>query len=322
VTRSRGFLQLAVALAVLVVVGGVAVLLADAFTVSPSRPHATPGTTQHDRSGSPIEVHFNFGAYVDPPIYTEPERISAFEDFESQLGHRLGVYHTYHPWTQPFPSEADRYFADRGTTVLISWAGTDTRAINSGVYDDLIRQRAADVRALGDHVILQWRWEMNRRNLATEIHSPGEYAEAWRHIHRIFDEMGATEVRWAWCPLSDQIADLDFSAYYPGDEWVDFIGANGYARTPDQSLADVFEPFFAWAADRKRPILIGEFGRPVDMGTHASLVQWLRDGLRTLAARRQVAVVVYFESGRGTSGEYDLADIPEAMAELRKWAPS
>ena len=310
------------AVVLVVVVLGVALVVGRSLTTSNTSPHTSSPTTTHHQSQRPLDVRFDFGAYVDPPVYTDPERIKAFEDFEAKLGHRLGVYHSYHPWAQPFPSEADRYFADRGTTVLLSWAGTDTRSIISGAQDDLIRERASAIRALGDHVILQWRWEMNRPNLAEEIHSPAEYVQAWRHIHRIFDEVGATQVRWAWCPLSDLNADLDFSAYYPGDAWVDYVGANGYARMPDESLADVFEPFFAWAADRPRPILIGEFGRPVDMGSHASLVRWLQAGLRTLATNRQVAVVVYFETENGASGEYDLAEVPDALAELRRWGPS
>ena len=311
---------LVVALVLIVVaVLVVGIALARSETSQPPGARHTPQVRQPQK---PPQVHFRFGAYVDPPVYTQEERIKAFEGFEAKLGHRLGVYHTYHTWTQPFPSEADRYFADRGTTVLISWAGTDTRDITSGVYDEMIRQRARETRALGKRVIIQWRWEMNRRNLAAEVHSPEDYVAAWRHIHQLFDEEGATQVRWAWCPLSDRIADLDFSAYYPGDDYVDFIGANGYARNSGQSLAYVFEPFFDWAADQKRPILIGEFGRPVNMGTRAQLVDWFNDGLRTLASNPRVAVVVYFESGRGTTGEYDVADIPDALAALREWVPS
>ena len=267
-----------------------------------------------------LDVPFRFGAYVDPTTYTDDARIAAYEQFERALGRKLDVYHSYHPFTADFPSRGDRHFAAQGKTLLISWSGTDTRDIVSGQHDDLVRQRARALAALDVPVILQWRWEMNRRNLAEEIHSPADYVAAWRHLHALFEQEGVTNVSWAWCPLSDYDADLDFSAYYPGDDVVDYIGANGYARNAGASFADVFYPFLQWARDRPgKPILIGEFARPVDMGSPESLVRWLTRARTTLANNPRIKVVTYFESARGSSGRYDLTKVPGALAALRDW---
>jgi len=266
-----------------------------------------------------LDVPFRFGAYVDPPSYTEDNRIESFEAFEKKLGRKLDLYHSYHPWLQEFPSTADRHFAYRGTTLLLSWAGTDTLDIVSGRYDEMIRSRARGLRALGTPVILQWRWEMNRPNLAPEIHSPQDYVAAWRHLHEVFDQVGVDNVEWAWCPLSDALADLDYSAYYPGDDWVDWIGANGYARSPTQTFAQVFDSFFTWAEAVDKPILIGEFARPTDMGSADSLRRWLEGASRTIAQHPSIKAVAYFESARGSSGKYDLIDVPGALEALRDW---
>jgi len=266
-----------------------------------------------------LDVPFRFGAYVDPPVYTDDSRIESFEAFEAKLGRKLDLYHSYHPWLQEFPSTADRYFADRGTTLLLSWAGTDTLDIVSGRYDEMIRSRARGLHELGTPVILQWRWEMNRRNLASEIHSPGDYVAAWRHLHDVFEQEGVDNVEWAWCPLSDAVADLDYSAYYPGDDWVDWIGANGYARSPTQTFAQVFDSFFTWAEAVDKPILIGEFARPTDMGSADSLRRWLEGARRTIAEHPSIKAVAYFESARGSTGKYDLIDVPGALGALRDW---
>jgi hypothetical protein len=186
----------------------------------------------------------------------------------------------------------------------------------------MIRTRARALRDLGKPVILQWRWEMNRPNLSSEIHSPEDYVAAWRHLHQLFDQEGATNVAWAWCPLSDAAADLNYSAYYPGDSWVDYIGANGYARTPSESFADVFRSFLTWARGSGKPILIGEFARPTDMGSPASLISWLQGARRTILDHPQIKVVAYFDSARGSSGTYDLADVPGALDALRAWGKS
>lgn len=259
-----------------------------------------------------------FGAYVDPPEYTEPGRIAAFNSFESQLGRRLDIFHNYHTWGDPFPDAADRYFARRGTRVLLSWGGTDTDAISAGTYDALIRQRAEDLKQLSRPVLLEWRWEMNRPNLRSEIHSGAEYVAAWRHIHAIFDQVGAHNVRWVWCPLSDVAADLDFSMYYPGDRYVDWIGADGYPRSPDQSFAQVFAPFMVWAAAVHKPIIIGEFGQQA--GARGSRADWLDDARVYVKDHPQIKAISYFESARGVSGSYAVATEYSALVAMTNWA--
>lgn len=269
--------------------------------------------------GSRLDVPFRFGAYVDPPLYLEDDRIAAFEGFERALGRRLDIYHSYHPWEESFPSVADRYFARRGTQLLLSWGGTDTAVIQSGAYDDLIARRARALRALDTPVLLQWRWEMNRPNLAAEIRSGADYVAAWRRIRDIFTEVRVPRVQWAWCPLVDDGADLDFTAYFPGVDYVDFVGANGYAREADESFEDVFAPFFRWARDLDHPVLIGEFGRSATMGDEETQARWLAEAGRFLVDEPTVEAVCYFNNARGASGDYDITGSPAALDALRGW---
>lgn len=259
-----------------------------------------------------------FGAYVDPARYSEDSRIAAFEDFERLLGRQLAIYHNYHPWDAPFPSRSDQYFAERGTTLLLSWAGADTRRIVSGEYDALIRSRAEAIGRLGSPVLLRWRWEMNRPNLAQQIHSGADYIAAWRHIHDIFTELGVDNVGWVWCPLSDDLADDNFGDYYPGDSYVDWICADGYARSAQQSFKQVFSPFVAWARRVQKPILIGEFGRAE--GRRGSRARWL-DGARLYVEETpQIKAVSYFQSARGASGNYSVIKEPSAVDAMKTWA--
>jgi hypothetical protein len=259
-----------------------------------------------------------FGAYVDPREYREHQRVSAFVDFENRLGRRLAIYHNYHPWTDPFPSHSDRYFADRGTTLLLSWAGTDTLTITSGRDDAMIRKRAEALAELNRPVLLRWRWEMNRPNLAAQIHSGPDYVAAWRHIHDIFTEVGADDVGWVWCPLSAAQADSDYGSYYPGDQYVDWICSDGYSNSAADSFDDVFKPFLGWAATIDKPVLIGEFGRT--QGAAGSRAAWLLAARRSIERTPQIKGVLYFESPQGVSGNYSLIDEPDAIAAMRAWA--
>lgn len=258
-----------------------------------------------------------FGAYVDPPIYTQDAQVRSFENFERSLGRKLAIFHNYHTWQDPFPSRPDYYFARRGTTLLLSWAGADTEQIVSGRYDFLIRDRAKRIAKLGYPVLLRWRWEMNRANLRDQIHAPSEYVEAWRHIHDIFADAGVTNVSWVWCPLVSSQSDSDYSSYYPGPRYVDWLCADGYAETPTQSFQQVFDPFLSWARQQGKPILIGEFGRKA--GAPGSRASWLRAAELFVEKTPQIKAVCYFESPRGTSGNYAVSEEPDALAALRAW---
>src|SRR5205085_362734 len=112
------------------------------------------------------------GAWVKPRIPTQVGLVAAEHTFEGQLGRPLDVVQVYHQWDDDFPSAADVQFVRSGKTLMISWAGTDTRVITSGRFDELIRDRAEAIKALGTPVLLRWRWEMNRPNLQGSIWSP------------------------------------------------------------------------------------------------------------------------------------------------------
>ena len=158
-----------------------------------------------------------FGARVKGATYTDSADIAAVAHLQQNIGRRLAIVHVYHLWQDPFPSSSDLAFLRQGSTLLLSWSGTDTRAIAAGRYDSMIRQRALAVKALGRRIFLEWRWEMDRPGLQAQIHSPADYIAAWDHIRSIFAEEHVTNVGWVWCPTADGFATGKAPAYYPGN---------------------------------------------------------------------------------------------------------
>ena len=71
-----------------------------------------------------------------------PTRSTRSTPCSRKLGRKLGIVHTYLKWQAPFPTVSDRAFLSDGLTLLISWAGTDTKQIISGTDDAWIRTRA------------------------------------------------------------------------------------------------------------------------------------------------------------------------------------
>lgn len=278
-------------------------------------PPGSPGTITTPKGPTPPAHGAWVGASVTADGGGPQAKIDAFRSFESKAGRHLDIAHVYHPWDEQFPSASDKYFVQHGYTLLLSWAGTDTRTITSGRYDDMIRQRAREVKALGKPILLSWRGEMNRPNLQAEIWSAKDYVAAWKHIHKVFADEGATNVGWAWCPLAKDFNTGTGPAYYPGDDQVDWTCLDAYPGQDLQSFSQIVSPFLRWTAPHHKPVLIGEFGIGHRYG--AQRAAWLRAAAQTIQKSGQIKALAYFDGKAGTDSgakALSLEDTPDALA--------
>lgn len=234
----------------------------------------------------------------------------AVAEFEKGVGRRLDIVQNYYPWETPFPTDIDTETLAAGGIPLISWNGTDSTRITSGSADALIVQRAKAVAALGKPVFLRWFWEPdNKKKLAT-AGSPEDYIAAWKHIRTVFREQGATNAAFVWCPTSIGFSMDRAQPFYPGDDEVDWLCADGYGSAGGRSFRQVFASFYKWAAPHGKPIILGEFGVS---GDDAGSAKWLRDGFATLTKDMpSVRAVVYFDADVNS-----LRNRPQSLAALR-----
>lgn len=60
--------------------------------------------------------------------------------------------------------------------------------------------------------------------------TPGEYVDMWRSVHDAFESLPFDRhtLQWMWAPNSDDFGEHAAEEYYPGDEYVDWIGIDGY----------------------------------------------------------------------------------------------
>lgn len=270
------------------------------------------------RPGTVKPAGAQFGAYVEPAMYTDEERMAALERFEASLGRQLDIVHSFHPFEHPFPSAFDRFVIARESTLLLSWAGTNTDEIVAGLHDDLIETRARAIRDLEVPVLLRWRWEMNRPNLRQEIATPASYVRAWRHIRSIFADVGANNVQWVWCPLGHNFTATSAPDYYPGDDEVDWLCVDAYSARATEPLEMHLTEFLDWAKRRPLPIMLGEFSTTRVPGG-GDLATWLQQTRRLVKSQEQIAAVVFFEADNGESGPHAFSPDEEALAELVRW---
>jgi hypothetical protein len=176
-----------------------------------------------------------------------------------------------------------------------------SRIVN-GDFDSYLRSWAEGVKSLGYPVAIRFAHEMNGDWYPwcekANGNRPGEYVQAWRHVHDLFERAGATNVIWVWSPnarwskTTGNLVDL-----YPGDDYVDWVGTTGYYGTGTWSDYTSFDAIFGPTIAEirtfsRRPMVVTETGATDAGGRKA---QWIRDTFQALPKHRDVIGLIWFE---------------------------
>lgn len=181
---------------------------------------------------------------------------STLDAYASMVGRRPDIFLVFRNMAGPllYSSEISNLRA-RGETPMVtlepylSSGVASLPDIAAGKYDAYFRKEADAVRGLGMTVMIRFAHEMNLLSSDWGPNKAGNtgsaYADAWRHIVTVFRAEGATNVQWVWAPNVDY-GGRPFNQFFPGDEWVDYIGLDGYnwGTSGSESFAD-FSKIFA-----------------------------------------------------------------------------
>ena len=233
------------------------------------------------------------------------KQILAKEQFN---GRKYDIVHYFYKWDATLPSWREHWIIDGGRTPMISWAGPVVTTILDGSQNAHIDKQARALRDLNHPVILRFFWEMDGNfNKARAVGSE-QYKQAWRLLRQRFQAAGADNVEFAWVPTADGFRRGEAQKWYPGDDAVDWIGADGYNWYPVsnnesskwRSFKEIFDPFYQWAKERNKPLIIGEMGVQEDPADPNRKAQWLRDS--AIAMERDfplIKAVIYFNGDGG-----------------------
>lgn len=108
-------------------------------------------------------------------------------------------------------------------------------SIVEGHFDAFFMQWAKEIKRVNGLVLLRILHEFNGDwypwCISKNNNSPELLVKAFRHIHTIFKEQGATNVKFIWCPNSTSFPQESWNYImdaYPGDDYVDFVGLDIY----------------------------------------------------------------------------------------------
>jgi mannan endo-1,4-beta-mannosidase len=243
-------------------------------------------------SRSAIPDRVKAGNYTGTAIGAYVDGLGNLAAFQASIGKNLAVVLWYVPWTEPFPAADAATVNANGSVPLITWepaiaghAGT-LEAIAAGSYEAYVRSFLQAAKDWGRPVLLRFAHEMNGNWYPWDgVHNGGtegaaRYKRAWKYIYNVRESVGAGNVSLVWCPNNtDQPGDLwnNLAAYFPGDQYVDWVGMDGYnwGGTAWQSFDAVFsDAYSVLTALSAKPLMIGEFACAEEGGDKAA---WISD---------------------------------------------
>ena len=262
--------------------------------------------------------------------------------FEQLAGKSTALELVYFGWsaTPDFPAaQCDAILAGGALPHLTwePWNGQPTdltyslQSIIAGHHDSYIRRWAQQIRDWGKPLFLRWAHEMNGNwypwagvinggaNLTefgypAKADGPERYLAAYRHIHDLFAEAGASNVRWVWSPMAGNVPDETwnvFENYYPGDAYVDWLGVDecnwgtSQSWSTWKSLRELLESAYYTLRNLNpyKPIMVAEFASSEVGGDKA---QWIGDSFAQLRDEYpQIKAVEWFDLNKETSWAID-----------------
>jgi len=201
-----------------------------------------------------------------------------------------------------FPSDIASKASLNGKILVIFWEpyNASLDSINAGEMDEYIRKFASDASQNGSRIILVPFHEMNGNwdpwGGTMGTNNAEKIISAWRRIHNIFSV--APNVKFGWNVNSESIPDTpenQIENYYPGDEFVDYVGVNGFNfGNPWQSFNAIFDPMLERIRRYGKPIFI--FSIASAQGSQKA--EWIRDALMKISTDPDILGFIWFNENK------------------------
>jgi beta-mannanase len=154
---------------------------------------------------------------------------------------------------------------------------------------------------------------------------PERFKDAYRRIEGIFRERGALDVTWVFHIASEASPKEEWNSaryYYPGDEWVDWIGVSVYGRLGGADAAvpfvDIMNRVYPGlcALSASKPIAVLELG--VTDGPDKAA--WIGDAMRAARQYPRLKAVCWWNKTvrpDGTRSTMEIDSTPESLEAYR-----
>ncbi len=274
-----------------------------------------------DTGGKPLLWGFALDGY--------PVTQQKLKDVKTETGLTSDITVFFLQWPSPenvknarFPIESLENIRNTGSVPCITWEPMYYRDnketmihykdLLNGSYDSYITFFANQAKLWGKPFIIRFAHEMNlqRYHWGTDKkdygkESPFVYQNMFRYVVSIFRKSGANNVIWAFCPNAESVPNISYDKtaswniiknYYPGDNYVDVLGIDGYN----------------WGTTQKREM----HGWDSSWKSFSKIFKSAWSELKSINPRKDIIV---FETSTVNQGGEKSLWISEALETSRKW---
>jgi hypothetical protein len=240
------------------------------------------------------------GAYVDFGEGEDDVTLEAIENYEKMVGRHQAIIALGNFWgEQQFPTKNVHIVTSYGAVPLLYWSPWDKPYTESalpdrfnlynilgGMWDVYIDKWADDARNFGKPLLVAWGIEMNGTwfpwagyyyggGQSDSVKQPPDYLgpkifkQAYRYVVDRVRAKGARNIQWVFHlnNYSHPNADWNrFAAYYPGSNYVDWLGLSVYGKLDSfmgwGSFFDVCNKAYqeVCKVDPSKPLMAAEWG--------------------------------------------------------------
>lgn len=192
------------------------------------------------------------------------------------------------------PSESFDAIWKAGSVPILTWEpmyyennqkkSIDLTDVMAGMYDAYMSQVAESIKAYKKPLLLRFAHEMNLEEYRWGMkgnyneEAPQRYQKLFRYVVDLFRKAHVDNVLWVFCPNADSMPNVPWNvaaAYYPGDDYVDILGMDGYNWSGTTSFESVLNSLYHQlkAINPKKPILVFETAAD---GTSQQKQAWIK----------------------------------------------
>ncbi|MBA3972552.1 MAG: hypothetical protein H0X46_10530, partial [Bacteroidetes bacterium] len=194
-----------------------------------------------------------------------PSKGSKMKGLNASLGNTLEVAGFKQQWGVSLNEGGLNDLKGMEVIPLINWEllGNDDElsSIISGKYDDYLTSAAAELRQYQNPVFVNFSPGFDQARNSGNTRSAAEFVKAWQYLFTFFNDLGISNVTWVWSPGSASASD-----YYPGSEFVDWIGVSclnygeSQSDNDNYSFSELYTPFRNKLGEFQKPFMITEIG--------------------------------------------------------------
>ncbi|WP_051620516.1 stalk domain-containing protein [Paenibacillus sp. UNC451MF] len=203
-----------------------------------------------------------YGMYIGMYSEQDPAMQNNFTKSKALYGKNHALYLAYSQVGNPFPQQYAVRAKEAGAALQIAWE--PSKGLDSVQDDASLRQWARAAKASGIPIFLRYASEMNG-NWVVWHGDPQKYIEKFKLVHDVMAEE-APNVAMVWSPGDVPAYSMD--AYYPGDEYVDWVGVSLYTEPyengdPKQANMQATSPierldYLYKTYSERKPLMISE----------------------------------------------------------------